>query len=87
MNLFYKNIIRLLSYEFHSALPSHGNRIHPFNRKIYFTDKPEGVKLQCRPMYAEKSWWKIYNVYLTIIHYFVPMIILDTAYTMIAIKK
>ncbi|KHJ96195.1 hypothetical protein OESDEN_03845 [Oesophagostomum dentatum] len=30
--------------------------------------------------------WKIYNIYLTIIHYFVPMIILDTAYTMIAIK-
>ncbi|VDM62018.1 unnamed protein product [Angiostrongylus costaricensis] len=29
----------------------------------------------------------VYNIYLTIIHYFVPMIILDTAYTMIAIKK
>uniref|UniRef100_A0A158P6U5 G_PROTEIN_RECEP_F1_2 domain-containing protein n=1 Tax=Angiostrongylus cantonensis TaxID=6313 RepID=A0A158P6U5_ANGCA len=37
-------------------------------------------------VYADESWWKIYNIYLTIIHYFVPMIILDTAYTMIAIK-
>lgn len=44
------------------------------------------LKFQCRPVYADESWWKIYNIYLTIIHYFVPMIILDTAYTMIAIK-
>ncbi|EPB75308.1 7 transmembrane receptor [Ancylostoma ceylanicum] len=54
--------------------------------------EPEGVSVRhprarnCRPVYADESWWKIYNIYLTIIHYFVPMIILDTAYTMIAIK-
>ncbi|VDL80229.1 unnamed protein product [Nippostrongylus brasiliensis] len=41
---------------------------------------------ECRPVYADENWWKIYNIYLTIIHYFVPMIILDTAYSMIAIK-
>ncbi|CAD6195099.1 unnamed protein product [Caenorhabditis auriculariae] len=41
---------------------------------------------QCRPVYAEDYWWKFYNIYLTIIHYFVPMLILDTAYTMIAFK-
>ncbi|CAI5446867.1 unnamed protein product [Caenorhabditis angaria] len=45
-----------------------------------------GTVVQCLPVYAEENWWKIYNVYLTIIQYFVPMIILDTAYTMIAVK-
>ncbi|PIO71053.1 hypothetical protein TELCIR_07059, partial [Teladorsagia circumcincta] len=48
--------------------------------------KFQAALFQCRPVYADDNWWKIYNVYLTIIHYFVPMIILDTAYTMIAIK-
>uniref|UniRef100_A0A8R1ELJ9 Uncharacterized protein n=1 Tax=Caenorhabditis japonica TaxID=281687 RepID=A0A8R1ELJ9_CAEJA len=42
--------------------------------------------LQCLPVYPDAAWWKFYNVYLVIIQYFVPMIILDTAYTMIAVK-
>nr|pir hypothetical protein AC7.1 - Caenorhabditis elegans [Caenorhabditis elegans] len=41
---------------------------------------------QCLPVYPDAGWWKTYNVYLVIIQYFVPMIILDTAYTMIAVK-
>ncbi|KAJ1351674.1 hypothetical protein KIN20_007788 [Parelaphostrongylus tenuis] len=59
---------------------------HGLFHKVY--EIPDGsiIISQCRPVYAEESWWKIYNIYLTIIHYFVPMIILDTAYTMIAIK-
>ncbi|GMT24791.1 hypothetical protein PFISCL1PPCAC_16088 [Pristionchus fissidentatus] len=39
---------------------------------------------QCIPTVAETHWWKIYNIYLVIIQFFIPMIILDTAYTMIA---
>ncbi|CAB3409745.1 unnamed protein product [Caenorhabditis bovis] len=42
--------------------------------------------IQCLPVYPNEDWWKGYNVYLTIIQYFVPMLILDTAYTMIAVK-
>ncbi|EGT51227.1 CBN-TAG-49 protein, partial [Caenorhabditis brenneri] len=40
----------------------------------------------CLPTYADAGWWKSYNVYLVIIQYFCPMVILDTAYTMIALK-
>ncbi|KIH65024.1 hypothetical protein ANCDUO_04656 [Ancylostoma duodenale] len=54
--------------------------------KCLTTTKKGDRDHSCRPVYADESWWKIYNIYLTIIHYFVPMIILDTAYTMIAIK-
>ncbi|KAF8376018.1 tkr-3 [Pristionchus pacificus] len=39
---------------------------------------------QCIPTVGDTSWWKIYNIYLVMIQFFIPMIILDTAYTMIA---
>ncbi|PAV78746.1 hypothetical protein WR25_24473 [Diploscapter pachys] len=48
--------------------------------------KFQAALFQCLPTYAEEDWWKFYNVYLTIMHYFIPMIILDGAYMMIAIK-
>ncbi|CAI4228103.1 unnamed protein product [Auanema sp. JU1783] len=58
-----------------------------FHRVYVMEDDTTNLTIsQCRPVYAEDDWWKMYNVYLTIIHYFVPMIILDSAYTMIAIK-
>uniref|UniRef100_A0A1I7WMB5 G_PROTEIN_RECEP_F1_2 domain-containing protein n=1 Tax=Heterorhabditis bacteriophora TaxID=37862 RepID=A0A1I7WMB5_HETBA len=61
---------------------------HGLFHKVYAIKEPNNVTImQCRPVYAEESWWKIYNIYLTIIHYFVPMLILDTAYTMIAFKN
>lgn len=41
---------------------------------------------QCRPMFPDQNWWKGYNVYLTIIQYFVPVFIVDGAYTVIAVK-
>uniref|UniRef100_A0A0N4Z7V5 G_PROTEIN_RECEP_F1_2 domain-containing protein n=1 Tax=Parastrongyloides trichosuri TaxID=131310 RepID=A0A0N4Z7V5_PARTI len=41
---------------------------------------------QCIPRYGDENWWKAYNIYLTIIHYFVPLIIVDSAYTIIAIN-
>uniref|UniRef100_A0A914UME1 G-protein coupled receptors family 1 profile domain-containing protein n=1 Tax=Plectus sambesii TaxID=2011161 RepID=A0A914UME1_9BILA len=41
---------------------------------------------QCRPMFPDQDWWKGYNVYLTIIQYFVPLFIVDGAYTVIAVK-
>uniref|UniRef100_A0A0K0G4Z9 Probable G-protein coupled receptor 83 (inferred by orthology to a human protein) n=1 Tax=Strongyloides venezuelensis TaxID=75913 RepID=A0A0K0G4Z9_STRVS len=41
---------------------------------------------QCIPRYGDENWWKAYNIYLTIIHYFVPLIIVDSAYTIIAIS-
>ncbi|EYB92032.1 hypothetical protein Y032_0198g1597 [Ancylostoma ceylanicum] len=59
---------------------------HGLFHRVYLIEDGDFVIAQCRPVYADESWWKIYNIYLTIIHYFVPMIILDTAYTMIAIK-
>ncbi|KAK5968828.1 7 transmembrane receptor, partial [Trichostrongylus colubriformis] len=59
---------------------------HGLFHRVYLIQDGDLVIAQCRPVYADENWWKIYNVYLTIIHYFVPMIILDTAYTMIAIK-
>ncbi|ETN85283.1 7 transmembrane receptor, partial [Necator americanus] len=59
---------------------------HGLFHRVYLIEDGDLIIAQCRPVYADESWWKIYNVYLTIIHYFVPMVILDTAYTMIAIK-
>ncbi|KAK6042072.1 7 transmembrane receptor [Cooperia oncophora] len=59
---------------------------HGLFHRVYLIEDGDLIIAQCRPVYADENWWKIYNVYLTIIHYFVPMIILDTAYTMIAIK-
>ncbi len=41
---------------------------------------------QCLPKYSNDGWWKAYNVYLTIIQYFVPLIVVDSAYTIIAFK-
>uniref|UniRef100_A0A914X598 G-protein coupled receptors family 1 profile domain-containing protein n=1 Tax=Plectus sambesii TaxID=2011161 RepID=A0A914X598_9BILA len=41
---------------------------------------------QCQPIYGDESWWKAYNIYLTIIQYFVPLIIVDGAYAVIAHK-
>ncbi|CEF70996.1 Probable G-protein coupled receptor 83 [Strongyloides ratti] len=41
---------------------------------------------QCIPRYGDENWWKAYNIYLTIIHYFVPLIIVDSAYIIIAIN-
>jgi hypothetical protein len=38
------------------------------------------------PTYGDEDWWKIYNVYLTIIQYFVPLIIVDGAYSIIACR-
>ncbi|PIO69083.1 7 transmembrane receptor [Teladorsagia circumcincta] len=60
---------------------------HGLFHRVYLIQDGNLIIAQCRPVYADDNWWKIYNVYLTIIHYFVPMIILDTAYTMIAIKN
>ncbi|VDP15713.1 unnamed protein product [Heligmosomoides polygyrus] len=59
---------------------------HGLFHRVYLIQDGDIIIAQCRPVYADENWWKIYNVYLTIIHYFVPMIILDTAYSMIAIK-
>ncbi|VDO50313.1 unnamed protein product [Haemonchus placei] len=59
---------------------------HGLFHRVYLIQDGDLIISQCRPVYADENWWKMYNVYLTIIHYFVPMIILDTAYTMIAIK-
>ncbi|WKY03948.1 hypothetical protein Q1695_005153 [Nippostrongylus brasiliensis] len=59
---------------------------HGLFHRVYQIQDGDIIISQCRPVYADENWWKIYNIYLTIIHYFVPMIILDTAYSMIAIK-
>ena len=38
------------------------------------------------PVHADTKWWQGYNVYLTIIQYFVPLIIVDGAYCVIAYR-
>ncbi|CCD61149.2 G-protein coupled receptors family 1 profile domain-containing protein [Caenorhabditis elegans] len=57
-----------------------------FHNTYEFPDDNNTSIVQCLPVYPDAGWWKTYNVYLVIIQYFVPMIILDTAYTMIAVK-
>uniref|UniRef100_A0A0K0EN69 G_PROTEIN_RECEP_F1_2 domain-containing protein n=1 Tax=Strongyloides stercoralis TaxID=6248 RepID=A0A0K0EN69_STRER len=48
-------------------------------------DSDDNIR-QCIPRYGDENWWKAYNIYLTIIHYFVPLIIVDSAYIIIAIN-
>ncbi|EFP07207.1 hypothetical protein GCK72_013521 [Caenorhabditis remanei] len=59
-----------------------------FHQTYEFEDDNDSSKtiVQCLPVYPEAGWWKSYNIYLVIIQYFFPMVILDTAYTMIAVK-
>jgi hypothetical protein len=38
------------------------------------------------PIHGEQDWWRWYNIYLTIIQYFVPLIIVDGAYCIIAYR-
>uniref|UniRef100_A0A1I7U1P5 G_PROTEIN_RECEP_F1_2 domain-containing protein n=1 Tax=Caenorhabditis tropicalis TaxID=1561998 RepID=A0A1I7U1P5_9PELO len=57
-----------------------------FHNTYEFPDDDGKTIVQCLPVHPDAGWWKTYNVYLVIIQYFVPMVILDTAYTMIAVK-
>ncbi|CAO4373320.1 unnamed protein product [Caenorhabditis nigoni] len=60
---------------------------HGLFHKTYEMTDENGVKIvQCLPIYADENWWKMYNIYLVVIQYFIPMLILDTAYAMIALK-
>lgn len=40
----------------------------------------------CMPEFGDDVWWKVYNVYLTIIQYFVPLFIINGAYCVIGYK-
>uniref|UniRef100_A0A915HFA1 G-protein coupled receptors family 1 profile domain-containing protein n=1 Tax=Romanomermis culicivorax TaxID=13658 RepID=A0A915HFA1_ROMCU len=42
--------------------------------------------LICTPTHGDETWWKVYNVYLTIVQYFVPLIIINGVYTIVAYK-
>ncbi len=44
------------------------------------------VIYRCMPIHGEQDWWRWYNIYLTIIQYFVPLIIVDGAYCIIAYR-
>ncbi|CAJ0932958.1 unnamed protein product, partial [Mesorhabditis belari] len=50
------------------------------------TMTPDGPIARCLPIYPEEQWWKVYNIYIIVVTYFIPMFILDTAYILIAIK-
>ena len=38
------------------------------------------------PVHMDKFGWQVYNVYLTIIQYFIPLIVVDAAYMVIAYR-
>ncbi|CDW56047.1 7tm 1 domain containing protein [Trichuris trichiura] len=53
---------------------------------VYEFDDPttNSTVPMCLPKHSEETWWKAYNVYLTIIQYFVPLVIIDFIYCIIA---
>lgn len=55
-----------------------------FPRNVTEPGGPELIVPACYPRNGDKLWWKIYNVYLTIIQYYVPLIIINGAYCIIA---
>ena len=52
----------------------------------YTAEHPDWVIMRCMPEHGDQNWWRWYNVYLTIIQYFVPLIIVDGAYCVIAYR-
>lgn len=40
----------------------------------------------CFPIHVEETWWIVYNVYLTIIQYYVPLVIITFVYCIIGFK-
>ncbi|VDP51603.1 unnamed protein product [Soboliphyme baturini] len=48
-----------------------------------FPTGPNSSVHVCLPIHEEQTWWKAYNVYLTIIQYFVPLVIINCAYCFI----
>uniref|UniRef100_A0A0M3HXS3 G_PROTEIN_RECEP_F1_2 domain-containing protein n=1 Tax=Ascaris lumbricoides TaxID=6252 RepID=A0A0M3HXS3_ASCLU len=57
-----------------------------FHEVFRYEENANTTIYQCRPIYADDDWWKAYNIYLTIIHYFVPLVVIDSAYSMIAFR-
>lgn len=62
-----------------------------YDHAIIYRELPTGdgnVTLlpACWPTHGDELWWKIYNVYLTIVQYFVPLFIINGAYCVIAYK-
>ncbi|OUC44227.1 7 transmembrane receptor [Trichinella nativa] len=57
------------------------------HRVFKFEDPTSGTNhsgSMCLPLHSEETWWKAYNVYLTIIQYFVPLVIINVVYCIIA---
>ncbi|KHN84423.1 Substance-K receptor [Toxocara canis] len=57
-----------------------------FHEVFQYEESENNTIYQCRPVHADEDWWKAYNIYLTIIHYFVPLVVIDSAYSMIAFR-
>lgn len=49
-------------------------------------DNSTNITIICFPMHVDDTWWIVYNVYLTIIQYFVPLVIITVVYCIIGFK-